>query len=545
MEEVLNIDLPGFKATYKVKWFEDIDVNILNNAKQVNGMLFNDEGKILIINIVGNWQLPGGHIEKGESYENGLRREISEEADVEVEDITPFGYLRIAEIKEGVLKPESIQLYCFAKIKRLNKQTVDPCYNKIAERKFIDPEKFTDYIPWDNIGKQIVNKSKKLFLEKRTDFEPYKTNLYFMNPLKEFFKFKKDIDRFIDEVHPLNIKKNYLKFVSRTIRYEDMSKEISESVTKPNWDMLNRPKSYLRPFIFLLLIKGLGKNPENYIKYSALLELICNGTLIHDDIEDNALIRRGDKPIYLKYGLDVAVNSANLLYFTPFLIFRRYSTDIPSSIKLRAYDCLIEHLNRVTWGQGLDILWHNNKKIPIIEEYLQMCCYKTGAIDRMVFSFAGILADVDDYKKELLEDFGEDLGVCLQIHDDFCDICSIDRSLIGEKSIGNDISEGKKSFVNIVALNNLRLEDKNKLIDLLSEKTHNKEKLIEAIRLIKKSGALEKTVKEAEKRFNELKFLSSKILDKEECKTMNNFLEHINQDIKNKFLEFKKNEINN
>ena len=133
----------------------------------------------------------------------------------------------------------------------------------------------------------------------------------------------------------------------------------------------------------------------------------------------------------------------------------------------------------------------------------------------------------------------------MQIHDDFCDICSIDRSLIGEKSIGNDISEGKKSFVNIVALNNLRLEDKNKLIDLLSEKTHNKEKLIEAIRLIKKSGALEKTVKEAEKRFNELKFLSSKILDKEECKTMNNFLEHINQDIKNKFLEFKKNEINN
>ena len=77
MEEVLNIDLPGFKAAYKVKWFEDIDVNILNNAKQVNGMLFNDEGKILIINIVGNWQLPGGHIEKGESYENGLRRDIS------------------------------------------------------------------------------------------------------------------------------------------------------------------------------------------------------------------------------------------------------------------------------------------------------------------------------------------------------------------------------------------------------------------------------------------------------------------------------------
>lgn len=175
MEEILNIDLPGFKATYKVKWSEDIDFDSLENVKQANGILFNDEGKILIVNIVGNWQLPGGHIEKGESYEEGLKREISEEADVETDNITLLGYLRVREIKDNILKPEFIQLYYFGKISKLNEQTMDPVYNKIAERKFIGPEEFTDYIPWGNIGKVIINRAKEIF-KRKINLEPKRTN---------------------------------------------------------------------------------------------------------------------------------------------------------------------------------------------------------------------------------------------------------------------------------------------------------------------------------------------------------------------------------
>ncbi|MBS3077037.1 SPASM domain-containing protein [Candidatus Pacearchaeota archaeon] len=75
MEEILKIDLQGFKATYNAKWSEEEDVCNLNNVKQVNGVLFNGDGEILIVNVVGNWQLPGGHLEVEESYEDGLRRE--------------------------------------------------------------------------------------------------------------------------------------------------------------------------------------------------------------------------------------------------------------------------------------------------------------------------------------------------------------------------------------------------------------------------------------------------------------------------------------
>jgi len=131
--------------------------------------------------------------------------------------------------------------------------------------------------------------------------------------------------------------------------------------------MLKRRRSNLRPIIFLLSIGGLGKNPAKYVKYASILEMIHNGTLIHDDIEDSAKVRRGDKPIYLKYGLDVAVNSANLLYFSPFLFFRKYAKDFSEKTKLKAYDCLLEHLNRVTWGQAIDIYWHNKSNVPSLK----------------------------------------------------------------------------------------------------------------------------------------------------------------------------------
>ena len=203
VEELLNIDLPKFKATYNVKWIEGTDFDSLKNVKQANGVIFNDEGNILIINIVGNWQLPGGHIEKGESYEDGLIREIDEEADAEIKDITPIGNLRVAEIKDGKIKPEIVQLYYFGRIERLKRQTIDPAFNKIGKRKFIEPEEFTNYIPWGNTGKKIIQKAKEVFSEKIKLVSNIKEiKLEFMEPLKDFKGFKKEIDIFIDEVHP-------------------------------------------------------------------------------------------------------------------------------------------------------------------------------------------------------------------------------------------------------------------------------------------------------------------------------------------------------
>jgi len=369
--------------------------------------------------------------------------------------------------------------------------------------------------------------------------------LDFMRSLKDFLRFSKRINESIEEIHPRKINRNYLAFVSGKITYGDLSGEIEESLFRPNWDMLDRGRSNLRPLLFLLCVSGMGKSPEKYVKYASALEMIHNGTLIHDDIEDDAEIRRGDKPIYLKYGLDIAVNSANLLYFSPFLFFKRYPKDFSRKVKLRAYDSLLEHLNRVTWGQGIDIYWHNQSKIPSVREYLQMCCYKTGAIDRMVFSLAGILSKKNDKTVSKLEDFGERLGICLQIHDDFSDVCSINKEKNRNKSVGNDISEGKKSLVNILALQKLNNKDKGELLSILSEQTHDKKKILQALELIKKSGSLKETLEFAGKEFNILKMRCVNILNTKYGRIMQNFLDAMKKDMETKYLEVKKNEQGN
>jgi len=366
-----------------------------------------------------------------------------------------------------------------------------------------------------------------------------------MKPLKDILRFSKKIDASIKVIHPQRIDSEYLSFVSGKITYKCLNKEINEGLFKPNWDMLKRKRSNLRPLLFLLCVGGMGKNPEKYVKYASALEMIHNGTLIHDDIEDNAEIRRGDKPIYLKYGLDVAVNSANLLYFSPFLFFRKHPKDFSRKVKLRAYDSLLEHLNRVTWGQGIDIYWHNQSKVPSVKDYLQMCCYKTGAIDRMVFSLAGILSKKNNKTVSKLEDFGERLGICIQIHDDFSDVCSISKKENGNKSIGNDISEGKKSLVNILALQRLDKKDRKKLLGILNEQTHDKKKILQALELIKKSGSLGETLEFAGKEFDKLKKRCIKILNSKYGMIMRDFLDAMNKDMEIKYLEMKKDGKNN
>jgi len=128
--------------------------------------VFNEEGKILIINTVGNWQLPGGKPESEESWEEALIREVAEEADVEIKNIIPVGYQIVSEIKEGSTLPQFIQLRYLATIEKLNEPTPDPATGKIPERKFINPSDFSKYCPWGNIGQYVVDKASKIFHEK-------------------------------------------------------------------------------------------------------------------------------------------------------------------------------------------------------------------------------------------------------------------------------------------------------------------------------------------------------------------------------------------
>jgi len=148
----------------EIEWIECTNFSKLKNVTQAYGVLFNEVGEILIVSSSNGkkWGIPGGTPEsKDKSFEETLIREVDEEADVEINEITPIGYQNSVFI--GKLKSSHQQLRYTAKITKIKKQTKDPALNLIFLRKFIKPEEFLDYCPWGKTGKAMIEKAVEIW----------------------------------------------------------------------------------------------------------------------------------------------------------------------------------------------------------------------------------------------------------------------------------------------------------------------------------------------------------------------------------------------
>jgi len=141
-------------------WHKLDDFSKMKDVRQCYGICFNQKGQILIVNNKGKWFLPGGTPEKGETFEQTLKREIDEEADVEIKNIKPLGYNKIKELKEGK-KSVFYQLRFTANVTKTKKQTIDPATNTQFKRKFIDPKDFLAYTLWGRPGEKMIEDALK------------------------------------------------------------------------------------------------------------------------------------------------------------------------------------------------------------------------------------------------------------------------------------------------------------------------------------------------------------------------------------------------
>jgi len=302
---------------------------------------------------------------------------------------------------------------------------------------------------------------------------------------KILLEYKPLIDRAIEKNIPRNFAGPKLNAIAGKPRYAYDEKSITQSIANPIWNLLDRGGKRLRPAFTLLVIEALGKNPRKFVDFAVIPEVIHNGTLMVDDIEDNSDERRGKPAVHKIYGEDIAINAGNAMYFLPLKIIMQSA--LPAKTKNALYDAYAQEMINVSLGQGMDIYWHKDLKQNVSEkEYLQMCAYKTGCLARMAVKIGAIVAGATQSQQKALSEFAEAAGIAFQIQDD---ILNLTASKEYGKEIGGDISEGKITLMVIYALKHS--PQASRLRQILKMHTKDPRSILEAIDIIKESGTID------------------------------------------------------
>ncbi|OGM28305.1 hypothetical protein A2801_02505 [Candidatus Woesebacteria bacterium RIFCSPHIGHO2_01_FULL_41_10] len=254
----------------------------------------------------------------------------------------------------------------------------------------------------------------------------------------------------------------------------------------------------MRPKLFLTTLKLFGVSPKKYADIAVLIELVHNGTLVLDDIEDDGVLRRGKPTVHQKYGIDTATNVGMSLHVMPLRMLLVNHKELSDEQRLRMWEIYAEEVTNVSFGQALDIYWHKNQTNEIRKSrYLEMVRLKTGSLMRMSMRMACVVAAKDRKTEEIFSEFAEDLGISFQVIDDVLDLTPGNEKF--GKAYGNDISEGKVSLPVIYALQKASLEDHNLLLDILHKHTKDRRLIEKAISIIEQTGARSRAVAFAKK----------------------------------------------
>jgi len=311
-----------------------------------------------------------------------------------------------------------------------------------------------------------------------------------MNIMKLLEEKKPLIEREIEKVLPKKADNNWLKRIAGKADYSYDSTTISKEFNAPVWEFLNRGGKRWRPTLTLSACKAVGGSEKKALPLTPIPELIHEGTLIVDDIEDSAEVRRGKKAMHLIAGIDTAINNGNALYFLPLSLLYKNEAGLKKEKLLSVYNLYAEEMLRLSLGQAMDIHWHKGGKNNIKEkDYLQMCAFKTGVLARLSAKLGGIIGNGSEKQVRALGKFAESLGVSFQIQDDILNIAPASKKW--GKEIGEDISEGKRTLLVLHAMSNLERKEKEKLASILDSHTKDRVKIMKAISLIEKAGSID------------------------------------------------------
>lgn len=235
-----------------------------------------------------------------------------------------------------------------------------------------------------------------------------------------------------------------MELVERALVNLSFSDE-AEKLTSPVKFILSIGGKRLRPVIALMSCNLFMDKIDDAILPAAGIEVFHNFTLVHDDIMDQASVRRNLPTVHVKWNINQAILSGDVMAF----IANDCILETPPEVLLKVFKVFNKAAIEVCIGQQLDM---DYEKVAFVshEEYLQMIELKTAVLLAASAKIGAIIGKAGDQDSDLLYEFGKNLGLAFQIQDDLLDVYG-DINVFG-KVAGSDIVTNKKTFLLIKAL---------------------------------------------------------------------------------------------
>ena len=285
---------------------------------------------------------------------------------------------------------------------------------------------------------------------------------------------------------------HYQELISAYFTELHLNKE-PKNLYEPIEYILHLGGKRMRPILTLMATEVFDVDCKKALAAATAIEVFHNFSLVHDDIMDDAPLRRGNETVHEKWNINTGILSGDAMLILAYQHFEEYEPKIFRELAKLFSKTALE----VCEGQQYDVDFETREDVTI-PEYLKMIEYKTAVLVGAAMKMGAIVAETSEENANLIYDFGLNLGIAFQLQDDYLDAFG-DPETFG-KQVGGDIIENKKTYLYLKAMEFSNADEKEQLTHLFSIQPDDNTDKIESVKSIfnqtKASEATQKAIQE-------------------------------------------------
>jgi geranylgeranyl diphosphate synthase type II len=313
----------------------------------------------------------------------------------------------------------------------------------------------------------------------------------------------------------------YQEFFSSYLKKQSISKE-PKNLYEPIEYIVGLGGKRMRPVLTLMAAEVFNQKYEKALPAAMAVEVFHNFSLVHDDIMDDAPLRRGNETVHEKWDINTGILSGDAMLILAYQYFEQYEPVVFRDLAKLFSKTALE----VCEGQQWDVDFETRDDVTI-PEYLKMIEYKTAVLVAAAMKMGAIVAETSEENANLIYEFGLNLGLAFQLQDDYLDAFG-DPETFG-KQVGGDIIENKKTYLYLKAIafsEKAQADELKKLFAFQPEDNSNK---IEAAKEIFNNSGASQVTQEAiqEYTFKAFETLDKMNIEKEKKEVLRTFGENL------------------